>query len=401
MHGWLVVEAVGLLRQGDALSAARSTCSRAISGSSSATTRARIRAKVTGGMLTLDEALKEAVPAVLWLLDALPEDSPFLALEPAAAPPADPCCGQATAAAGEPSAAADAGVRGSALDRRAKPRRSSTVSSERADRRHAAGRQLPSRIPARLGEQDLLPPAAHRPLPPASAEELCDALIGDDPSIAPLKRLLIERTEGNPLFLEESVRTLVETARLVGERGAYRLRAGGDTFRCRPRCRRSSPRASIGSPPEQSGCCRRPRWSVSTCRSPCCEAIADDDGGSAAAGLAQLQAAEFVYETQLFPELEYTFKHALTHEVAYGVSSQERRRALHAAIVEAIERLYGTAWRSRSRSCAPRGARARGATRRCITCVRPGPRRRRVPPIARRSSFRGRAGKPGGAAEPR
>src|SRR3989442_3966513 len=54
-------------------------------------------------------------------------------------------------------------------------------------------------------------------------------------------------------------------------------------------------------------------------------------------GLTHLQAAEFLYETRLFPELEYTFKHALTHEVAYGSLLQERRRALHANVVEAIE----------------------------------------------------------------
>ncbi len=56
-------------------------------------------------------------------------------------------------------------------------------------------------------------------------------------------------------------------------------------------------------------------------------------------GLAQLQAAEFLYETKLFPELEYTFKHALTHEVAYGSLLGERRRALHARIVEELETL--------------------------------------------------------------
>src|SRR5262249_33204069 len=57
-------------------------------------------------------------------------------------------------------------------------------------------------------------------------------------------------------------------------------------------------------------------------------------------GLGHLQAAEFLYETRLFPEHEYTFKHALTHEVAYGSLLQERRRALHAGIVAAMERLY-------------------------------------------------------------
>ena len=61
------------------------------------------------------------------------------------------------------------------------------------------------------------------PLPPVSAEELLQALLGNDPSFEPLKQLLIARTEGNPFFLEESVRALVETGVLVGEPGAYRL----------------------------------------------------------------------------------------------------------------------------------------------------------------------------------
>ena len=55
------------------------------------------------------------------------------------------------------------------------------------------------------------------PLREASASELLDALLGADPSIRPLTSLLIERTEGNPFFLEESVRTLVETGRLAGQ----------------------------------------------------------------------------------------------------------------------------------------------------------------------------------------
>src|SRR5262249_45621776 len=58
-------------------------------------------------------------------------------------------------------------------------------------------------------------------------------------------------------------------------------------------------------------------------------------------GLAHLQDAEFLYEARLFPELVYTFKHALTQEVAYGSLLHERRRVLHARIVEALEGLVG------------------------------------------------------------
>ena len=61
------------------------------------------------------------------------------------------------------------------------------------------------------------------PLPPATAEDLLDGFFGNDSSLGSLRRLLIERTEGNPFFLEESVRALVETRTLVGERRAYRL----------------------------------------------------------------------------------------------------------------------------------------------------------------------------------
>ena len=73
---------------------------------------------------------------------------------------------------------------------------------------------------------------------------------------------------------------------------------------------------------------------------PLLQAIAERPEADLYRGLAYLQAAEFLYETQLFPERAFTFKHALTHEVAYSGLLQERRRALHARIVEAMEGLY-------------------------------------------------------------
>src|SRR5207249_8850564 len=75
--------------------------------------------------------------------------------------------------------------------------------------------------------------------------------------------------------------------------------------------------------------------------SPLLHAIADVPEAALHRGLAHLQAAEFLYETRLFPEREWMFKHALTHEVAYGSLLQERRRVLHAQIVEAFETLAG------------------------------------------------------------
>src|SRR5262249_40497140 len=69
------------------------------------------------------------------------------------------------------------------------------------------------------------------------------------------------------------------------------------------------------------------------------QAISDEGEVALRQGLSRLQRAEFLYETRLFPDLEYSFKHALTHEVPYGTLLQEQR-ALHARIVGAIERLY-------------------------------------------------------------
>src|SRR5262249_16893973 len=74
---------------------------------------------------------------------------------------------------------------------------------------------------------------------------------------------------------------------------------------------------------------------------PLLQAIAELPEAGLHGGLAHLQAAEFLYETRLFPQPEYTFKHALTHEVTYGSLLQERRRVLHTRIVEALEVLAG------------------------------------------------------------
>jgi len=74
---------------------------------------------------------------------------------------------------------------------------------------------------------------------------------------------------------------------------------------------------------------------------PLLQAIAELPGAALHGGLAQLQAAEFLYEMRLFPEHTYTFKHALMHEVAYSSVLQEQRRRLHTRIVTTLEALAG------------------------------------------------------------
>jgi DNA-binding SARP family transcriptional activator len=174
---------------------------------------------------------------------------------------------------------------------------------------------------------------------PESAEQLLNALLGDDAGLAPLKELLIRR--GNPAFLEETVRTLVESKALVGKPGDYRLTRQIQTIQVS-----ASEQAVLAAridrlPPEDKRLLQLA--SVIGSRNvpfTLLEAIADLPEETLRGSLKSLQAAEVLYETGLYPDLEYSFKHALVHEVTYGGLLRERRRALHGRIVEAIERLH-------------------------------------------------------------
>jgi tetratricopeptide (TPR) repeat protein len=179
------------------------------------------------------------------------------------------------------------------------------------------------------------------PLPEASADTLLQVLLGDDPGLGPLTQLLIARTQGNPFFLEESVRTLVETGVLVGERGTYRLEKPLDSLQV-PATVQALLAARIDRlPPEDKRLLQTAAVIGTEVPWPLLQAIADTTDEVLYRSLAQLQAAEFLYETSLFPERAYTFKHALTHEVAYESLLHERRRTLHAHLVEALEVLAG------------------------------------------------------------
>jgi class 3 adenylate cyclase/tetratricopeptide (TPR) repeat protein len=178
------------------------------------------------------------------------------------------------------------------------------------------------------------------PLPPGSADVLLNALLGEARPLEPLKRVLIERTQGNPFYLEESVQSLVETGVLAGERGAFRLAKALQAWQI-PATIQAVLAARIDRLPSGEKHLLQTASVIGKDVSfALLQAIADEPEDSLRQGLSRLQAAEFLYEASLFPDLEYTFKHALTHEVAYGSLLHERRRELHARIVAAIEQLY-------------------------------------------------------------
>ena len=179
------------------------------------------------------------------------------------------------------------------------------------------------------------------PLNAQSADALLEGLLGTGAELKTLKERLIERTEGNPFFLEESVRTLAETAVLLGERGAYRLGKPVSMIEI-PATVQAILAARIDRLPAehkrflQSAAVLGKDVPFALLRR-ILPGVEDEDLRLA---LHHLQAGEFLYETSVFPDLEYTFKHALTHDVAYGSLLHDRRRALHGAIIDAIEQLY-------------------------------------------------------------
>ena len=178
------------------------------------------------------------------------------------------------------------------------------------------------------------------PLPPESAEELLGALLGPEAALEPLKQVLIARTEGNPFFLEESVRSLVEAGSLLGERGAYRLAQPLPSVQV-PATVQAVLAARIDRLPAGDKALLQTASVVGKdVPFGLLQAVVGQAEDELHAAIGRLQAAEFLYETGIFPELGYTFKHALTHEVAYGGLLHDRRRTLHGQIVETIERLY-------------------------------------------------------------
>jgi len=299
-----------------------------------------IREKVTGKLLTLDESPRAMVPGFLSLLDVSTDDASWDTLDP-----------------GQRRRRTIDGLRRMLLrESQGQPlclvfEDLHWVDTETQGLLDALVESLPT---ARLlllvnyrpeyghawGSKTYYSQLRLDPLPAESADELLRTLLGEEEALEPLKRLLVERTEGVPLFLEESVRTLVETGALAGERGGYRLARPLDTIQA-PATVQAILAARIDHlPPEDKTLLQTAAVIGKDVPFALLQAIAEISEETLRQGLGRLQGAEFLYETALFPELEYTFKHALTQEVAYGGLLQGRRRDLHARIVRAFETLY-------------------------------------------------------------
>ncbi len=177
------------------------------------------------------------------------------------------------------------------------------------------------------------------PLGKENAGEMLSELLGDAVELNALKRMMTERTQGNPFFIEEIVQALVDEGVLV-RNGTVKV---------------TRPLSQVHLPATVQGMLASRIDRLAAEQKELLQALAvigrefplglirrvvQRADAELDRMLAELQLAEFIYEQPAFPEVEYTFKHALTQEVAYNSILSERRKALHERAGQAIERLY-------------------------------------------------------------
>jgi class 3 adenylate cyclase/tetratricopeptide (TPR) repeat protein len=297
--------------------------------------------KVAGKILTLDASLLDAIPPVLDLLEALEDEHPFRLLDP-------PRHQQLTYQAVTRLLLSESRVRPviviledlhwydslslgllNALIVGAPDARVLLMLSYRPDYRFE-WKDRPNYHPLRL-----------EPLVGGDLTELLQVLLGSDPNLTTLRSFVMERASGNPFFAEEIVRALAGTGVLVGARGNYRLASSLSSVKVPPTVQAVLAARIDALPAPEKRLLQEAAVIGHDVPSALLRAISrlteDDLGGL----LGNLQDAEFLYAAQLFPDLQYRFKHAFTHDVAYSGVLRDNRRDIHARVVDAVEKLYG------------------------------------------------------------
>jgi class 3 adenylate cyclase/tetratricopeptide (TPR) repeat protein len=296
-----------------------------------------IREKVTGKILGLDQALQDAVPPLLDLLDSLDESHPFRSLDLVRR---RQCTYQAV-------------VRLLLSESRVQP---VVAVFEELHWNDSLSLSLLNEVVVAAQDSRLLLVVCYRPeyrdqwrnrpnyhqlhLDPLTSESLAEflqALLGSDPSLDGPKRLLAERANGNPFFVEELVRSLIDTSALEG---GYRLARPFSSTEVPPTVQAVLAARIDALPATEKHLLEEASVIGPTVPFELLHAICGLKENELRSRLDNLQAAEFLYSTRLFPDLEYTFKHALTHEVAYSGVLHERCREIHAHVVNAMERIY-------------------------------------------------------------
>jgi predicted ATPase/class 3 adenylate cyclase/ribosomal protein L40E len=208
------------------------------------------------------------------------------------------------------------------------------------------------------------------PLGKESADEMLSALLGDAPELMALKKLIIERTEGNPFFMEETYQVLLDEGAVVRNGSTIKLTKPIDELKIPPtvqgilaaRIDRLAPEAKdllqtlsvIGRQFPISLIC----------------AVVSKSAEELDRMLHNLQLGEFIYEQPAVGDTEYVFKHALTQEVAQNSVLLERRKLMHERIGAAMEALYADRVEDHVAELAHHYARSTNAAKAVEYCLR-------------------------------
>ena len=300
---------------------------------------AAVRERISVTMLTLDPGLGDLVPPLLALFDALPEESPFRTYDPLRRRELTDeaftrflvrlAQAQPLVLIVEDLQWVDPETHGvlELLVQRVSTERLLLLVNYRTEYRHDWSRT------GRYAELALAP------LSRASVDALLGALLGDAPELRPLKDLLIERADGNPFFVEESVRALVDSGSLAGEPGRYEP-TGLVRFHV-PATVHALLAARIDRlPPEEKRLLQCAAVIGRDVPLSLLETSAEVPSVAIEPALKELQRGEFLFKRESPRGLVYSFKHSLTQEVAYGGLLHDQAKALHAAIVAAMEVLH-------------------------------------------------------------
>ena len=174
------------------------------------------------------------------------------------------------------------------------------------------------------------------PLGAESAEEMLDALLGTDAQLAALKKLVAEKTEGNPFFMEEIVQSLFEQGALLRS-GTVKLAKSLSSIQIPPTVQAVLASRIDRLPPREKDLLNTLAVIGKEFRFELVRQIAGKPDDELQRTLTNLQAAEFIYEQPAFPDVAYVFKHALSQQVAYGSALQEHRKVLHQRVARALE----------------------------------------------------------------
>jgi class 3 adenylate cyclase/tetratricopeptide (TPR) repeat protein len=177
------------------------------------------------------------------------------------------------------------------------------------------------------------------PLSRESAAEMLSALLGNEAELEPLKRLVADKTEGNPFFVEEMVQALFEQGVLT-RNGRVKLSRSLTDIKIPPTVQAVLASRIDRLPPSEKELLQTLAVIGRKFPQQLIQRVAGIPEAELERMLGNLQNSGFVYEQPTFPNVEYSFKHALTQEVAYNSVLVERRRQLHQRAAHAIEALF-------------------------------------------------------------